>query len=191
MQRSSRTLRFTAEDGRVLELRVPRKGDLDALLKFANAIAREKRSNRDLGIIAFDRRFTRKEEREFLSTLVEGAAKKEMVAFAAFDRGKMVGNCDIRRRKPSDVHHSGLLGIVILDGYRGVGVGEALMRAALSEARRMGMWLVELTVLAINPGAIHLYEKLGFVRVGDVPGKVLRDGRHIDEVVMYADLRKR
>lgn len=108
---------------------------------------------------------------------------------AAFSEKKLVGNCDIFRRKMKDVHHTGVLGIVILEGYRGVGLGEAMMLTALAQATKVGIWLVELQVFANNKQARALYEKLGFRMVGLVPNKIVRRGKSIDEVVMYADLR--
>jgi hypothetical protein len=42
------------------------------MLKFANALVKEKKTNRDLGIVSFDRRLTKKEEREFLEELIKG-----------------------------------------------------------------------------------------------------------------------
>lgn len=182
---------FRATDGSQVLLRVLRRSDLGALLKFANALVAEKKVNRKLGIVSFDKRMTKKEERKFLNTVIDGVAKKQIVSLAAFVDGKLVGHCDLRRRRLKDVSHTGVLGVVILDGYRGIGVGERLIAEVLHEAAQNGIWLVELTVFAMNEAAIHLYEKIGFRRVGLVPNKMLRDGRHLDEIAMYADLRNR
>ena len=120
-----------------------------------------------------------------------GIKKKEVVSIAAFVGGKIVDHCDVSRRKPTDERHTGLFGIVILSGYRGIGIGQMMVKKALEEALRSGVWLVELHVFAINEVAIHVYEKLGFRRVGVVPGKMLRNGRLLDEIHMYVDLRQR
>ncbi len=170
-------------------MRALRTVDLDAALKFANTLVKEKKTNRDLGIVSMDKRLTRKDEKEFLKVVVQGLKEGEIVSLGAFVEGKMVGHCDVRRRKSQDFRHAGALGIVILESYRGVGVGERLMTEVLREARKRGVWLVELTVFSINEMGIHLYEKMGFKKVGVVPNKFLRDGRHLDEVIMYADLR--
>lgn len=180
---------FRTSDDRLVILRALRKTDLDAVVRFANTLVREKKTNRELGVVSFDKRLTRKDERDFLKVRVEGARKGEVVSLGAFAEAKMVGHCDVRRWKPGDLRHAGTLGIVILQGYRGVGIGERLMTEVLRQALRKGIWLVELTVFAINEKAIHLYEKVGFRKVGVVPNKFLRDGRHLDEVVMYSDLR--
>jgi ribosomal protein S18 acetylase RimI-like enzyme len=56
-------------------------------------------------------------------------------------------------------------GIGVAAPHRGTGVGEALMRAVLDEARSRGLREVWLEVLVQNEPAIRLYEKLGFDRV--------------------------
>jgi ribosomal protein S18 acetylase RimI-like enzyme len=53
-------------------------------------------------------------------------------------------------------------GIGVAAPHRGTGVGEALMRAVLDEARSRGLREVWLEVLVQNEPAIRLYEKLGF-----------------------------
>ena len=181
---------FVTRDGRALALRPFKKSDADAMLRFANSIVKEKRKNRDLGIAAFDKRLTLSFERKFLDATVKGMNDGQVVSVAAFSGRDLVGECMIRRRELSDLSHTALLGIVIQDSYRGVGLGEELMRRALLGARKIGVWLVELEVISINHQAIRLYEKMGFRRVGVVPNKVQRDGRLIDIVVMYADIRQ-
>jgi ribosomal protein S18 acetylase RimI-like enzyme len=52
--------------------------------------------------------------------------------------------------------------------HRGKGIGEALMRAAIEQARARGLREFWLEVLTPNEPAIRLYEKLGFVTVRDV-----------------------
>ena len=180
---------FRTSDGRTLLLRPLNPLDATALLKFASAMYDEKKVNRNLGLVSFDREATMAEEREFLSEIVRGMNRKETVSVAAFAGNSLVGHCNIKRRMRRDVLHAGNLGIAVLDGYRGVGLGEELMREALLQARKMGMWLIQLTVFANNFTAAGLYRKMGFRKAGVVPNKMLRDGRYLDEVIMYADLR--
>jgi ribosomal protein S18 acetylase RimI-like enzyme len=54
------------------------------------------------------------------------------------------------------------LGICVSEAYRGNGYGNLMMRSLLKEASRLGVESIALTVDQSNPGAIHLYEKLGF-----------------------------
>jgi RimJ/RimL family protein N-acetyltransferase len=180
---------FESADRRHVLLRSLTMRDIEAVTRFANAIVKEKKTNLDLGLVGFDRRVTVKEERKFLRALVEGEAKREAVSIGAFVDGRLVGHCDVRRRKAADERHVGTFGIVILDGYRGVGIGQMMVKEALVRSRRLGVWLVELSVFAINARAIHVYEKMGFRRAGVVPNKMLRKGRLMDEVSMYVEIR--
>jgi ribosomal protein S18 acetylase RimI-like enzyme len=175
------------KDGRSATLRSLEKKDLAELVRFANILVKERRTNPDLGIISLDRRMTRAKEREFLDRVLLGIKSREVASVAAFVGRRLVGNCEVTKRRPHDVRHSGVLGIAILDGYRGVGLGRAMMRTVMSEARTIGVTLVELQVFATNRAALGLYEKTGFRRVGVVPGKIRRPGRIYDEVLMYAD----
>ena len=93
---------FTARDGRRVALRALRRTDLDGLLKFANAIVKERRTNLELGIVSLDKRVTRPDERKFLERILLGVRRKEVVSVAAFAGEKVVGNCDISRRRLTD-----------------------------------------------------------------------------------------
>ena len=53
---------------------------------------------------------------------------------------------------------------VVVDGdVRGAGVGEALNRAALAEAKRQGATTVDLTSRPTREAANRLYQRLGFI----------------------------
>lgn len=55
--------------------------------------------------------------------------------------------------------------LVVAAATRGAGIGEALMRAAIEQARADGCALVRLSSQDDMPAARRLYERLGFVRV--------------------------
>ena len=59
-------------------------------------------------------------------------------------------------------------GIGIAAPHRGKGLGEALMRAVIGEARSRGLRELWLEVLTPNEPAIRLYEKLGFRNVREL-----------------------
>lgn len=190
MPQAPRPVSLAASDGSLLSMRPLSAGDLEPLMKFANALVREKKANRELGVGAFDRRVTRKSESKFLGTMLHESERRQGVNLAAFSGASLVGLCSVRRREPVDFRHTGVLGIAVLEAFRGRGVGRGLMSGVLGSCLKSGIWLVELEVMAINGRAIRLYEGLGFRRVGTVPGKALRDGREIDLISMYADLRR-
>jgi RimJ/RimL family protein N-acetyltransferase len=64
---------------------------------------------------------------------------------------------------PSGVAEFGML---LLDGYRGRGLGSALLAAAIERARQRGMHKVALQMWPHNARGRALYEKFGFVDEG-------------------------
>lgn len=176
--------RFTLPDGRRLVLRALSSSDLAQAVRFANALVREGRTNRELGVL-LDTPVTRKEEREWLARVVSGIRRENTFSVAAFHDGSLVGNCDIWRQRFKDLRHSGTLGIAILDGYRGLGLGRKMLQHLLKASAGGGLTLAELRVLSINRRAIRLYASLGFKEAGRVPGKIIRNGRRIDEILMF------
>jgi RimJ/RimL family protein N-acetyltransferase len=115
--------------------------------------------------------------REFVrSNIAEGNPH-----FVALDDGRVVGWCDIVRKRLEGFRHCGSLGMGVDKRYRGQGIGERLARAALARARQLGLERIELDVYASNQPAIRLYKKLGFVIEG-----VHRQARKLDG--QYDDL---
>jgi len=98
--------------------------------------------------------------------------------------GMVVGWCDISSLHRPVFAHAGSLGIGVIDGYRGMGIGEALMRAALQKAKTNGLTRIELTVRENNNRAIALYEKLGFVTEGLHRNAVRINGRYENHLSM-------
>lgn len=70
---------------------------------------------------------------------------------------------------------------------RGRGVGRALVEDSLVACGVLGFRLLQFNaVVASNLGAIALYESLGFVRLGTIPGGFrLKDGGYEDIIVFY------
>ena len=60
--------------------------------------------------------------------------------------------------------------IFVEEAARGIGLGRALIEAAFERARERGCARMELDVNEANPGAVRLYESLGFSGWSDPPG---------------------
>lgn len=104
----------------------------------------------------------------------EGGAEGELVALMDCTGGKRVGN-----------RHETTLGISIKKEWRDKGIGTRLMEAALEWARGSGIVKrVQLEVFSNNERAIHLYEKVGFVREGVRRRAFRKEGKWLNSVVM-------
>ena len=102
--------------------------------------------------------------------------------------GTVAGGADFRRGVHTKNSHVVGLGVAILKGYRGIGLGDALMRAGIEWARDMGVKRLKLGVFETNERALALYRKLGFVEEGRLKGEVVLDGKSVDEILMALTL---
>lgn len=106
------------------------------------------------------------------------SAGESVVAVA---RGQIVGmlHVDISR------FGFGELGMLVDRGWRGRGVGSALVQAAIGWARDQGLHKLCLEVFAHNTAAIALYRKSGFVAEGRRAKQYRRaNGELWDSIVM-------
>ncbi|WP_329351107.1 GNAT family N-acetyltransferase [Streptomyces sp. NBC_01261] len=83
-----------------------------------------------------------------------------------------------------NAHVRQIQGLAVADEARGHGVGRALIRAAVEEARRRGARRLTLRVLGHNTPARKLYEAEGFAVEGVLPEEFLLDGKYVDDVLM-------
>lgn len=70
---------------------------------------------------------------------------------------------------------------------RGRSIGELLVLHSIAKAKEIGFLILQFNaVLSTNIGAIHLYQKLGFVQLGTIPGGFLmKDGSYQDIIPHY------
>lgn len=70
---------------------------------------------------------------------------------------------------------------------RGLHIGEKLVLDCLAQGRRLGFAILQFNaVVAENIHARHLYERLGFVQLGTIPGGFrMKDGRFADICPYY------
>jgi ribosomal protein S18 acetylase RimI-like enzyme len=92
--------------------------------------------------------------------------------------GQLVGAVSCERDARTKVRHIGhIIGMMVLPEAQGSGIGRALLDACIAQARAAdGLVILTLTVTAGNAAAVHLYERAGFVRYGQLPRAILVDG---------------
>lgn len=74
--------------------------------------------------------------------------------------------------------------------YRGLKIGEKLVRHSLKKATECGFKIMQFNAVVVsNPAAIYLYEKIGFHRLGIIPnGFLLKNGKYEDIILYYINL---
>ncbi len=113
------------------------------------------------------------------------------VSFVARVGSETVGVVYVEGGPLRRIRHVGRLEILVAGAWRGRGVGDALVSAALRQAALTpALEKVELAVYAHNARAIALYARHGFVEEGRRMGQQnLPDGSYADEVWMARWLR--
>ena len=118
------------------------------------------------------------------ATWVRNNIRKDFPQMVALVEGRVVGWCDVSPMERETLAHGGVLGMGVIDGFRGKGIGLALMRATLERAKAFGLTRVELTVREDNLRAKALYEKVGFVVEGLKRKAALHDGKYYGLILM-------
>ena len=105
----------------------------------------------------------------------------------AEENGEVVGLYILHPNNEGRCGHIANASYAVERGARDRGAGEALVRHCLQTAAALGFRLMQFNaVVKENHRALHLYEKLGFQRIGEVPGGFLmKDGHYADIVLFY------
>ena len=136
-----------------------------------------------------------REGRAFPQTeeLTESAARGFFAAqdftAAAVEDGRVLGMYILHPNNVGRCGHQANASYAVASAARGRGVGEALVRHSLDKARELGYRLLIFNaVVEDNTRAIALYEKLGFKRIGRVPGVFVGPDGERDTVLFYYQL---
>ena len=69
---------------------------------------------------------------------------------------------------------------------RGQHIGEKLVTHCMQKGKELGFRILQFNaVVASNRYALRLYEKLGFVRLGTVPGGFLMKDGHYEDIILH------
>jgi len=153
-------------------VRRARDQDLDRLVELFAEVAAEGRW------IGAELPLDRERRRRHFS---EAMYDERAVLLVAEVDGRIVGQLDMELARYGVAD----LGMLVAPGWRGQGLGTALLRAGIDWARGAGAHKVALQVWPHNQAAIALYEKLGFQREGLLRRHYRRrNGELWDAVVM-------
>jgi RimJ/RimL family protein N-acetyltransferase len=146
------------------EIRAAEEGDRRALAVLFAAVAEERDGIATEPPVDIDRMSERWEIDE---TLV-AAAREELIGMIHVERNRF---------------GFGEVGMLVAAGWRGRGVGSALIAASIDWARAQGLHKLALSVFPHNEAAIALYEKFGFVEEGRRPKHMRRASGELWDIV--------
>ena len=125
--------------------------------------------------------FTPQQERDYIASLSD----REGIFLAEVD-GRIAGfqSLDLWARYSDSFDHVGVMGTIILPGWRRRGIGHRLAEHMLAFARANGYEKIVIYVRRGNASAQAFYHSLGFVSKGMLARQVKIDGQYEDEVFM-------
>jgi ribosomal protein S18 acetylase RimI-like enzyme len=140
--------------------------------------------------IVFNKKFSLKEEEKWIEEQIKNIKKKKQIALVAKDKNGVVGITDIKLKRGRQ-EHVGEFGISIRKEYRGMGLGEYLMKKVLSLAKKElkpKPKIIRLFVFSTNKIAQNLYKKMGFKIVAKIPKQIQYKGKLVDEIIMIKEI---
>jgi ribosomal protein S18 acetylase RimI-like enzyme len=166
-------------------IRYPAPGDAPAMYRYINALSQEKTF-----ILFQGEEIPLEFEQSYLEGQLEKIAQRTLVQLLATAGDEVIGVSEIGIKGRVE-SHIGDFGISVASGWRGLGVGTALLQAVLDEAQihLPALEIVTLTVFANNETAIKMYRRFGFEEFGRLPGGIIHRSQHIDHIYMYKVIR--
>ncbi len=167
----------------LLEIRNPKISDIKQATVYVNRLSKEKTYVTFQGEI-----ISEKDERKWLKKIIKGIEENKNVVKFIFYKNDLIGICDVSSRSGIHSHIAGF-GLSIDKKYRGCGLGSLLTDKVLEESklRLKNIKYINLTVFSDNEGAVHLYNKKGFVEYGRFKNGLKRRGRFSDEIFMVKE----
>jgi GNAT superfamily N-acetyltransferase len=130
--------------------------------------------------------FSHADARAAFEAVADDVESGRRLLLAAFDGDELVGTVQVNLAVPPNQPHRGdIAKLLVHRSARRRGVAELLMESAEAEARAEGKTLLVLDTVT-GSAAERLYARLGWHRVGVIPGYALYpDGRPCDTTVFW------
>jgi ribosomal protein S18 acetylase RimI-like enzyme len=133
--------------------------------------------------------FTHEQARDAFDAVAVEVEQGRRLLLGAFAEGRLVGTVQVNLAlPPNQPHRAEIAKLLVHRSARRRGIAQLLMEHAEEEARAEGKTLLVLD--AVTDGdAARLYERLGWTKVGVIPGYALYpDGRPCDTTVFWKAL---
>jgi ribosomal protein S18 acetylase RimI-like enzyme len=133
--------------------------------------------------------FSHEQARDAFDVVAEDVEQGRRLLLAAFLNGDVVGTVQVvLALPPNQPHRAEIAKLLVHRSARRRNIAQLLMERAEAEARAEGKTLLVLDTVT-GDNAERLYERLGWTRVGVIPGYALYpDGRPCDTTVFWKAL---
>lgn len=125
-----------------------------------------------------------------METLTEAEAEvffeSQSYTAVAEEKGEILGLYILHPNNVGRCGHISNASFAVKSPARGKGIGEILVRDCLAMGKELSFRILQFNaVVKTNTGAIILYEKLGFVKLGTIPGGFLTKAGIYEDIVLF------
>lgn len=167
------------KSGKELLLRRPKEEDAEAMIEYLNIVGGES-DNLLFGNNEF--RLTADQEKEYIKSINDN--ENSLMLLGIIDN-KIISVSQVSASNRKRIAHNSELAISVKKEYWGMGIGTTIMESLIDFARSSNtIKTISLGVKGGNKKAQHLYEKLGFEKVGVHKNFFNIDGNYDDEILM-------
>ena len=127
-----------------------------------------------------EERLTNKTAKEFFSEQTYTGVAEDS------DSGKAVGLYILHPNNVGRCGHICNASFAVERSVRGEHIGEKLVLHCLDTAKKKGFGIMQFNaVVATNTHALHLYERLGFKKLGTIPGGFRMSDGHYEDIIPH------
>ena len=170
---------FVSRKGNTVEFRYPTHNEFAPLWNFACDLAAE-----DTFVELSGPPPKEDDEKKWFDSMIKDVSNSEAIYVHAYINDRFIGNGRVLKGKYRH-GHVGHMGISLIPEFREEGIGTELMKTLIDQAPSIGIRVLELSCFENNPRALHVYEKLGFQKIGILPNAIAWKGGYVGEVKMY------
>ncbi len=109
----------------------------------------------------------------------------ERIVLGAWDGAALVGTLSLLiAMPPNQPHRAELAKMMVRPSHRGRGIASSLVQVAEALAAQRNRWLLVLDTAA-DEGASRFYERLGYIRGGEIPDFALKPHGGLTATLLY------
>ena len=174
---------FEMKDGRICEIREIQVKDAAEAIEYLKTVMGE---SNFLCYYPEEITLTVEQEEKMIKSFNE--SEDILMIIAEFD-GRLIASAKISRSKKMKMRHRGNVAITVLEEFWNLGIGKRMLLCLEDYAKEWGLTQIELDYFSGNKRGQILYEKLGFVKVGEIPeAYILKDGTRYNSIIMVKSI---
>lgn len=170
---------FELKDGRICKIREIKVEDADKIIEYLKTVMGES----DF-LYSYPEEITMSTEDE--EKMIKGFNESDNTLMLVVEiNGRLIANATITRLTKKKMCHRGNIAVTVLKEFWNLGIGKKLLLCLECYAKEWDIFQLELDYFSGNKRARVLYEKIGFIQVGETPNAfILKNGTRYNNIKM-------